>query len=163
MSLDRPVNQQGSVLVIALFVMVILGLLVAAIARLMIDSNEKYSVEVLSVRALMAAHSGVEMSFYQLYPNGVWQAAASDANGNPGCAKISTSPSLSGSGFSGCSVSVSCSTVSAAVSTGVQTSYRLTSTGVCHGGGSALSSSSLNTDFSISRTIQAEAFDGSAQ
>lgn len=40
------------------------------------------------------------------------------------------------------------------------TSYRLTSTGLCNGGGSLSDGSNSNPDFTVSRTVQAEAFDG---
>lgn len=150
--------QRGSAIMVALFVIVIVGLLAAALGRLLLDSGEKVTVEVLGVRALMAAQSGVEQGLYQLYPNGVWQAATADANGKTGCDKVTTSLSFSSDGLRGCSAAIVCTTLS--VTSGAVTSYRLASTGRCDGGGSLAVSGDNNPDFTVSRTIQAEAFDG---
>lgn len=156
MSAGKP--QRGSAIMVALFVIVIVGLLAAALGRLLLDSGEKVTVEVLGVRALMAAQSGVEQGLYQLYPNGVWQATTADANGKTGCNKVSTSLSFSTEGLRGCAATIACTALS--VSSGAVTSYRLTSTGRCNGGGSVSVSGDNNPDFTVSRTIQAEAFDG---
>ena len=86
---------RGSAIMVALFVIVIVGLLAAALSRLLLDSSEKVTVEVLGVRALMAAQSGLEQGFYQLYPNGIWQAEQPDAAGHAACARGSASPAAS--------------------------------------------------------------------
>jgi len=146
---------------VALFVIVIVGLLAAALGRLLLDSGEKVTVEVLGVRALMAAQSGVEQGLYQLYPNGIWQATSADTNGKTGCDKVSTNLSFSTDGLRGCTAEIACTTLS--VTSGAVTSYRLASTGRCDGGGSLAASGDNNPDFTVSRTIQAEAFDGGEQ
>lgn len=69
--------QRGSAIMIALFVIVIMALLAAAMGRFLVDSGEKNTVEVRGVRALMAAQSGLEIALYRLYPNGSWNASAS--------------------------------------------------------------------------------------
>ena len=66
-------SQRGSAILIALFVIVIMALLAAAMGRFLVDSSEKHTVEVRGVRALMAAQSAVEIGLYRLYPNGHWQ------------------------------------------------------------------------------------------
>ena len=152
--------QRGSAIMVALFVIVIVGLLAAALGRLLLDSGEKVTVEVLSVRALMAAQSGVEQGLYQLYPNDVWRASDPDDNNKTGCDKVSTNLSFTSDGLRGCSAAIVCTTLS--VTSGAVTSYRLASTGRCNGGGSVSVSGDNNPDFTVSRTIQAEAFDGGA-
>ena len=153
--------QEGSAVMVALFVIVIVGLLAAALSRLLLDSSEKVTVEVLGVRALMAAQSGLEQGLYQLYPNGSWQAALPDASGHSGCARVSTTLLADNVGLSGCSVTIACSALT--LNSSSLTSYRLTSTGLCNGGGSLSDGSNSNPDFTVSRTVQAEAFDGGEQ
>ena len=153
--------QEGSAVMVALFVIVIVGLLAAALSRLLLDASEKVTVEVLGVRALMAAQSGVEQGLYQLYPNGSWQASTADANGKTGCDKVSSNLSFTTDGLRGCSAAIVCTTLS--VTSGAVTSYRLVSSGRCDGGGTLAASGDNNPDFTVSRTIQAEAFDGGMQ
>ena len=159
MSLERgrPAAARGSAIMVALFVIVIVGLLAAALSRLLLDSSEKVTVEVLGVRALMAAQSGLEQGFYQLYPNGIWQAALPDADGHSGCARVSATLLADNVGLNGCAVTILCAPLT--VTSGALTSYRLTSSGLCHGGGS-LGDGGNTPDFTVSRTVQAEAFDG---
>ena len=156
-----PAAARGSAIMVALFVIVIVGLLAAALSRLLLDSSEKVTVEVLGVRALMAAQSGLEQGFYQLYPNGIWQAEQPDAAGHVGCARVSTTLLADNVGLSGCSVTIACSALT--LNSSKLTSYRLTSTGLCNGGGSLSDGSNSNPDFTVSRTVQAEAFDGGEQ
>ena len=52
---------------IALFVIVVMALLAAAMGRFLVDSGEKNTVEVRSVRALLAAQSGLEVALYQTF------------------------------------------------------------------------------------------------
>ena len=51
-------RMRGSALMIALFVIVVMALLAAAMGRFLVDSGEKNTVEVRSVRALLAARAG---------------------------------------------------------------------------------------------------------
>ena len=78
-------RMRGSALMIALFVIVVMALLAAAMGRFLVDSGEKNTVEVRSVRALLAAQSGLEVALYRLFPSArlpnrlpqrsAWQAA----------------------------------------------------------------------------------------
>ena len=61
-------RMRGSALMIALFVIVVMALLAAAMGRFLVDSGEKNTVEVRSVRALLAAQSGLEVALYRLFP-----------------------------------------------------------------------------------------------
>ena len=58
-------RMRGSALMIALFVIVVMALLAAAMGRFLVDSGEKNTVEVRSVRALLAAQSGLEVALYR--------------------------------------------------------------------------------------------------
>lgn len=59
-------RQNGSMLVIAVVVIVIIGLLTVTMSRLLGSSSEAVSYEVLGARALAAAHSGLDRGLYQL-------------------------------------------------------------------------------------------------
>ncbi|GJC05430.1 hypothetical protein KAM385_24590 [Aeromonas hydrophila] len=141
--------QRGSAIMVALFVIVIMALLVAAMGRFLVDSGEKNVVEVRGVRALMAAQSGLEIALYRLYPNGEWQGQASR------CAPIEldfTEP-----GLAECQVSITCNKVAVSAAGGTQTGYRFRSEGRC---GDPGVNSGPNPDFAVSRTLVAEAYDG---
>ncbi|WP_323951993.1 MSHA biogenesis protein MshP [Aeromonas caviae] len=141
-------SQRGSAILIALFVIVIMALLAAAMGRFLVDSSEKHTVEVRGVRALMAAQSGLEVALYRLYPNGQWQGQQ--------CA-ASTSLSFTDAGLTGCRAIVTCNKVSVSAAGGTQTGYRFSSEGRC---GQPDAGSGPNPDFAVSRTLVAEAFDG---
>ena len=140
--------QRGSAIMIALFVIVIMALLAAAMGRFLVDSGEKNTVEVRGVRALMAAQSGLEIALYRLYPNGQWQGQQ--------CA-ASTSLSFTDAGLTGCQAIVTCNKVTVSAAGGTQTGYRFSSEGRC---GQPDAGSGPNPDFAVSRTLVAEAFDG---
>ncbi|KER64774.1 MSHA biogenesis protein MshP [Aeromonas hydrophila] len=140
--------QRGSAIMVALFVIVIMALLAAAMGRFLVDSGDKHTVEVRGVRALMAAQSGLEVALYRLYPNGEWQGQASR------CAPIEldfTEP-----GLAECQASITCNKVAVSAAGGTQTGYRFRSEGRC----GSPSQSGANPDFAVSRTLVAEAFDG---
>jgi MSHA biogenesis protein MshP len=56
---DQPTAQRGSMMVIALFVIVVLGLLGLTMTRLLSSSSEAIIHEVLGQRALNAARAGI--------------------------------------------------------------------------------------------------------
>ena len=139
--------QRGSAIMIALFVIVIMGLLAAAMGRFLLDSSEKNTLEVRSVRALMAAQSGLEIGLYRLYPNDHWDAQQ--------CAALTAIP-FAVPGLVDCNVVLTCKPVVVSAAGGTQTGYSFQSTGAC--GHSDVKSP--NPDFAVSRTLVAEAFDG---
>ena len=141
-------SQRGSAILIALFVIVIMALLAAAMGRFLVDSSEKHTVEVRGVRALMAAQSGLEIALYRLYPNGQWQGQQ--------CA-ASTSLSFTDAGLIGCQAIVTCNKVSVSAAGATQTAYDFSSEGRC---GDPETNSGPNPDFAVSRTLVAQAFDG---
>lgn len=143
-----PRHQGGSAIMIALFVIVIMALLAAAMGRFLVDSAEKHTAEVRGVRALMAAQSGLEIALYRLYPNGKWQGQQ--------CA-ASTSLSFTDAGLTGCQAIVTCNKVSVSAAGATQTAYDFSSEGRC---GDPGTNSGPNPDFAVSRTLVAQAFDG---
>jgi MSHA biogenesis protein MshP len=145
-------RMRGSALMIALFVIVVMALLAAAMGRFLVDSGEKNTMEVRSVRALLAAQSGLEVALYQLFPNRPTQTAPLDR-----CDWVRSPPSFAGvAGLAQCQVVVQCFQIPVTYNGGQANSYRLESVGTC--GTSDLNSA--NPDFAVSRTLMVEAYDG---
>jgi MSHA biogenesis protein MshP len=65
----RP--RRGSSLVIAIFVIVVMSLLGAALVKMMDSSQENLAFEVLGTRAYNAAQTGVQWQLAQLFPVGL--------------------------------------------------------------------------------------------
>jgi len=140
-------TQRGSAIMVALFVIVIMALLAAAMGRFLVDSGEKNTVEVRGVRALMAAQSGLEVGLYRLYPNDHWDAQQ--------CVALTRTP-FAVPGLVDCEAEVSCQRIAVSAVGGTQTGYRFRSEGRC----GSPNQSGANPDFAVSRTLVAEAFDG---
>lgn len=140
----------GSALMIALFVIVVMAMLAAGMGRFLLDSSEKNTVEVRSVRALLAAQSGLEVALYRLFPNR--QAAQP-----PAMCELSKTISFTGNpGLVDCQAVVQCRTVTTTYNGVTSTGYRLESVGSC--GDDNLDGAS--PDFRVSRTLMVEAYDG---
>ena len=144
----RLAPQRGSAIMIALFVIVIMALLAAAMGRFLVDSGEKNTVEVRGVRALMAAQSGLEIALYRLYPNNSWTA-------QPCAASATTTFALPG--LVNCQATVTCTPLNVSAAGTTRTGYRFSSEGRC---GDPGVNNGPNPDFAVSRTLMAEAFDG---
>ena len=142
-------TQRGSAILIALFVIVIMALLAAAMGRFLVDSSEKHTVEVRGVRALMAAQSGLEIALYRLYPNGEWQGHARRC--------VSVALDFTEPGLAVCQARITCNKVAVSAAGGTQTGYRCSREGRW---GQPDAGSGPNPDFAVSRTLVAEAFDG---
>ncbi|MBU3005060.1 MSHA biogenesis protein MshP [Paraglaciecola arctica] len=69
-SLASLSNQKGSMLVIALFVIIVLALLGLTITRLLSSSSDSIIHEVLGQRALNAARAGIECAVAQEFGGG---------------------------------------------------------------------------------------------
>lgn len=145
-------RMRGSALMIALFVIVVMALLAAAMGRFLVDSGEKNTVEVRSVRALLAAQSGLEVALYRLFPK------RSLAQPTPPavCPATSTLNFANNPGLTNCQAAIRCTMVPVTYNGSVTNGYRLESVGTC--GNSDLNSA--NPDFAVSRTLMAEAYDG---
>lgn len=130
MSLNRRSNgyrqQQGSMLVIALFILVVISLLVASLSRILSSTADSVANEVYSAKAYFASDSGMEYGIYQVL------------NNSSACATFPSPPipdipfAINGEvGLENCSVSIECQMIELP-DTGKQ--YYLISTGTCDGG-----------------------------
>lgn len=117
-------SQRGSALVVAIFVIVVTGLLVATLSRLVTTSSDSVVVEVYGTRAYTAAQSGLQQGMYELFPLN-----QSMAN----CAAVTDEPvDLSGiPALAGCQVTVSCEEFGY---TAEDTHYRIEALGQCQVG-----------------------------
>ncbi|PJG58156.1 MSHA biogenesis protein MshP [Aeromonas cavernicola] len=147
-----PRKMRGSALMIALFVIVVMALLAAALGRLLTDSSEQNTVEVRSLRALLAAQSGLEISLYRLFPRRTLAQPQPPAR----CETLFTTDFPGNPGLVGCQVQVRCVMAPVTYNGVVSNGYRLTSEGTCSIG----VSDALNPDFSVQRTVTVAAYDG---
>ena len=144
-------NQQGSALILAVFVMVVIMLFGATMMRLLSTSGEAVAQEVLGSRALSAANSGIQGQLQKLFP-------LNNAAPMVSCPVSPASPSSNSYNFSTivgltqCKAVVSCSNY--VINNGVKY-YRLTSIGTC-GNLTTMVANSKSVVVS-SRTVQVEA------
>lgn len=97
-------GQRGSSLVIAIFIIVVLSALGAALVNMLDSSQESVAYEVLGTRAYTAAQSGLQWQLAEIFPlssNGMSCKSQADIN--------STAPTfLNVKGLAQCNVSVTC-------------------------------------------------------
>lgn len=128
---------------VALFIIVVMGLLVAALSRLVISSTSAVSTEVLGARAFFAAHSGLELGLAELYPLQRRTSAADSTVTSEAVVCPVKDYGFSAPGLAQCKAEVSC-VASDDTNTGVR-HYYLTSTGMCQ-----------ESSYSSSRTLEME-------
>jgi MSHA biogenesis protein MshP len=117
----------GFSLVAALFIIVVLGILAAALFRMTQTSNIAVAQEVLSIRAFFAAESGAHAAAMRIFPlAGASSCSAQTIN-------------FTAAGLVGCSANVNCTSF---VAEGI-TYYRVASEGQCGSG-----------DLQTSRTVE---------
>ncbi|SEK95692.1 MSHA biogenesis protein MshP [Colwellia chukchiensis] len=116
-------KQSGSALVIAIFIIVVLSVLGAALVNMLDSSQEGLAYEVLGTRAYAAAQSGLQWQLSEVFP------LSSDALACKAQASIdAATPNFSQTqGLAQCRVSVSCSDF---VHDNIRY-YNITSTGEC--------------------------------
>ncbi|WP_417441695.1 Type II secretory pathway component [Idiomarina sp.] len=120
-------KQRGNTLVIAIFVIVVLGALVAALSNLVRTTSESVVVEVLGTRSFMAAQSGVEQGMMKLYP----------LDGAPATACPDFSEDIA---VGNCEAAIACeSATHTPDSNETYIHFRLEATGTCTAGGQAAS------------------------
>ncbi len=131
-------TQQGSALVVAIFIIIVMSLLGATLVSMLDSSQESVAYEVLGTRAYTAAQSGAQWQLGQIFPAGL----ASDAVN--GCSVESPPIIVNIEGLKGCVIvdPVACTEF---VHDGVHY-YTITSTGECKIGGEV-----------TSRTVEVEA------
>lgn len=136
-------TQQGSALVLAIFIIVIMTVLGAALTRMMSSSAETIAYEVLGTRAYAAAQSGIQWRLQKLFPLG---------GGTGSCADLS-SPNLSNTvGLEDCEITLlSCDAFTYNDGSTPITHYTVRSTGQCYVEGTE------SNVMLTSRTIEVEA------
>lgn len=115
--------QRGSSIAMAIFVLIVVGMLGAAMVNILNKGQENVAREVISMRALMAAESGAERGLFQALNGGACNGVG-----------VVVSPSLTwaamgGEGLQGCSAEVSCAVFTLALN-GVNY-YTIKSEGQC--------------------------------
>ncbi len=134
-------KQQGSMLVIALFVIIVLAFLAYAMIVITENSNRATVYEVYGARALHAANSGAERALNQvLGPN--TNESCADATSNYGLANNGSS--ITGASFSNCNIIINC-TEFLVTDTGF-THFRIESTATC-----------IASEFTTHRSVSVEA------
>ncbi len=156
---STPAKQRGSALVLALFIMVVMLLLGAALVRMLSSSGEAIAYEVVGTRAYNAANSGLQAKLAALFPlsNTAMQCdevtsvtlLTEGALAPADTVDTNYLPNLNNSsGLANCSVArLSCSNFK---QYGV-TYYKLTSTGECKMDGSSVTSRTVVVE---ARTVQ---------
>jgi MSHA biogenesis protein MshP len=144
-------KQQGSALVIAVFIIVVMTLLVGALSRLLSSSSESVSYEVLGTRAFFAAQSGLEQGLVQIFPldgGGSYCAIGQGLVTDPSTEGMADEQQLSFAitpGLQGCQAVLYCKSGRKSAEATETIYYQLTSTGQCGSG-----------QLQSSRTIQME-------
>ncbi len=123
-------------IVIAIFIIIIISLLGAALMSLQRDSAKSSSYEVYAARAYLSAYSASEVALMTLFPLGSSEAVPTK------CSEIEPLPEINMTlnndvGFNGCSAIYTCQTLPA--SSGIKARYKIQSTATCE------TSSQLNT------------------
>ncbi|GAA0811851.1 hypothetical protein GCM10009111_04910 [Colwellia asteriadis] len=146
-------RSQGSALILALFIIIVLTLLGVALMRVLSSSSETIAQEVIGSRALMAANSGMQAHLQKLFP----------LNPDPAVMIIDNCPvdktynlpetGIDIPGLYHCKAVATCQLYFSDPDTLIKY-YRLTSTGEC--GSGAITSDTKDVVLS-SRTIQVEA------
>ncbi len=146
-------NQQGSALMLALFVIIVVLLLGSALVKVLSTSSESVAQEVIGTRALMAANSAMQAELQQLFPlstDPLIPLPAGTCNAN-NFYSLKDSYGDNIAGLYHCSATTECQLYHVHESVNY---YRLTSTGEC--GSSAIAEESIGIVRS-SRTVQVEA------
>ena len=125
-------SQQGSMLVMAVFIIVIFGLLASALTSILSSSQDTVSYEVLGIRAQATANAGMEAGLYRVLRNSV-ACNVIPAASTPLTVNIDNTVV----GLVQCNVSVTCNQ-RAAINGSTATYYILNSTGTCVAGNNKL-------------------------
>ena len=149
MSLNYSLRSQtGSALIMAVFILVVLGLLAASLTKVMSGASDQVIQEVLGTRALLAAESGNERTLAQLFP----------IDGSPAvCASEQRFYfDSSVAGLVNCAVESSCNEQV----TGGLNYYSVVSTGICKQGFTGNQTNDFTcrgAELCVSRTLEVEA------
>ncbi|MBU3020642.1 type II secretory pathway component [Aestuariibacter sp. A3R04] len=118
------VQQQGSMLVMAVFAMVVMALLGLTLTRLLASGSQSVVYDVVGVRAGQAAEAGLMQLALSVTPlNGAAQPCAGTIHSAPAFSAIE--------GFKGCNYTARCQTLPFTESSTNFYHYELKSTGTC--------------------------------
>lgn len=120
LSNTRIAKSQGSTLVLALFIILLMSTLVFALLSQQLSSSNAVSYEVQGQRAFNAAQSGLQRALVQLYP----------LTGVANCTVVTPNLTFNGAGLAGCSAVISCLQVTNPQDA-TRPLYRLQSQGSC--------------------------------
>ena len=120
-------RQRGFLIPLALFIVVVMGLLALALARITTQTTLASAQEFLSLQAFYAAESGAQRGMHELFPPGAIERLG--VNGR--CEGFSETMTFTGvQGLSSCSAEVSCECASCAP-IDPTSFYTITSVGRC--------------------------------
>jgi MSHA biogenesis protein MshP len=161
-------RENGSTLAVALFVIVVLGMLAAALFRMRVDSSDAHVHAVMYANAELAAYSALETATYKLYPLGRHSAddpTTGTDSAVGGCIRVPEKITFSDSSFpalSRCSVKIDCQRRMAVIDRdenfGVyttQTNYFLKAVASCSAGREG-----DENFYSVSKTVYSGIVDG---
>jgi len=119
-------KQRGSAIIFAIFVVVIISLLGAALVSLQRDSAQGSSYEIYASRAYLSAYSASEIALVNLFPLDSSEALAEN------CSEATSTVTLpDDTGFHGCNASYQCEILTPTNSDSLPTLYKVVSTAVC--------------------------------
>jgi len=119
----KPKSQQGSSLVIAIFIIIVLALLGGALVKMLTATSESIVYEVYGTRAYLAAHSGLQIKLAEVFPLG---GAAAECDG------IEDSYSFTNvTGLAVCNVDAVCNSADYTVDSETTTIYTVNSVSEC--------------------------------
>ena len=135
----NPAKQRGSMIVMALFAIIVLALLAGTLINMLSASSNSVLYEVYGVRAKNAARAGIQELAMSAFPIGT---------GPQICDQVIASPASFSSiaGFQGCDFSARCTTEDINFNGEAHRYYRFSSTGSC-----------LLNDIVVSRTLSVDA------
>lgn len=122
---NNSTHQQGFLLPLALFILVVMGVLALTISRTSIQTQTSSIQEFTNIQAFYAAESGAQRGMQHLFLNAALLRA--DVDGR--CAGWSQSYNFTAAGLRACTAQVSCAFTTDAGN--IRSFYTLTSVGVC--------------------------------
>ena len=123
-------RQQGFLIPLALFIVIVLGFLALAISRMGVQTQLSSAQELVSTQAFYAAESGAQAGMQQLFFPDDTDRVAVGAR----CAAMNLSPAIDAApGLGGCTVTVTCSCDNCAANAPTNY-YTITSVGTCGSG-----------------------------
>lgn len=140
----KPKKQQGSAIVLALFIIVVMSLLGTAMVRMLSANAENIVYEVVGTRAYFAAQAGMQEGLHNIYP---LQAPAEDCTALLPIPFTLVNRNYNNEGLLNCSATVivtNCESIETAVGV-FEHFYLIESTGQCTAG-----------DITTTRTIEVQ-------